>query len=186
MNPCFLLHESWFSLNWTIPKNTQPPILTLHPRCSLLQLAILASEDWTLWVIFGFFLNFPFPHSINHPVLSVLSSLCLRTCLILLPLLQSQPSSHWFSLLHGSAHSTLHLLVKLIIICPFKHPLPCSRIYKAAFFKKIIYLIYLFLTALGLRCCVQAFSSCTEWGLLFIAVRGLLIAVASLVAEHGL
>ena len=28
--------------------------------------------------------------------------------------------------------------------------------------------------------------SCGEWGLLFIAVRGLLIVVASLVAEHGL
>ena len=27
--------------------------------------------------------------------------------------------------------------------------------------------IYLCLTALGLRCCVQAFSSCSEWGLLF-------------------
>ena len=31
-----------------------------------------------------------------------------------------------------------------------------------------------------------SFSSCGEWGLLFIAVHGLLIAVASLVAEHGL
>ena len=30
------------------------------------------------------------------------------------------------------------------------------------------------------------FSSCGERGLLFIAVHGLLIAVASLVAEHGL
>ena len=38
----------------------------------------------------------------------------------------------------------------------------------------------------GLRCCARAFSSCGEWGLLFIAVRGLLIAVASLVVEHGL
>ena len=46
--------------------------------------------------------------------------------------------------------------------------------------------IYLFLAALGLCCCAQAFSSCGEQGLLFIAVRGLLIAVASLVAEHGL
>ena len=46
--------------------------------------------------------------------------------------------------------------------------------------------IYLFLAALGLRCCAQAFSSCGEWGLLFIAVCGLLIAVASLVVEHGL
>ena len=33
---------------------------------------------------------------------------------------------------------------------------------------------------------VQAFSSCREQGLLFLAVRGLLIAVASLVVEHGL
>ena len=46
--------------------------------------------------------------------------------------------------------------------------------------------IYLFLAALGLRCCMRAFSSCGERGLLFIAVRELLIAVASLVAEHGL
>ena len=39
---------------------------------------------------------------------------------------------------------------------------------------------------LGLRCCVRAFSSCSELGLLFVAVRGLLIVVASLVEEHGL
>ena len=31
-----------------------------------------------------------------------------------------------------------------------------------------------------------AFSSCRERGLLFVVVHGLLIAVASLVAEHGL
>ena len=46
--------------------------------------------------------------------------------------------------------------------------------------------IYLFLAALGLRCCTRAFSSCGERGLLFVVVRGLLIAVASLVVEHGL
>ena len=51
------------------------------------------------------------------------------------------------------------------------------------FFNKFI---YLFLAALGLPCCVWAFSSCGERGLLFVAVRGLLIVVASLVAEHGL
>ena len=44
----------------------------------------------------------------------------------------------------------------------------------------------LFLAVLGLCCCAWAFSSCGERGLLFFAVRGLLIAVASLVAEHGL
>ena len=51
----------------------------------------------------------------------------------------------------------------------------------------IIYLfIYLFLAALGLCCCARAFSSRGERGLLFVAVRGLLIAVASLVSEHRL
>ena len=49
-----------------------------------------------------------------------------------------------------------------------------------------LFLIYLFLAVLGLRCCAQAFSSCGEWELLFVAVHGLLIVVASLVAEHGL
>ena len=42
------------------------------------------------------------------------------------------------------------------------------------------------MTALGLRCCAQAFSSCGKWGPFFIAVHGLLIVVASLVVEHGL
>ena len=46
--------------------------------------------------------------------------------------------------------------------------------------------IYLFLAALGLRCCARAFSSCGERGLLFVAVHRLLIAAASLVGEHGL
>ena len=46
--------------------------------------------------------------------------------------------------------------------------------------------IYLFLALLVLRCCPRAFSSCGEWGLLFVVVHRLLIAVASLVAEHGL
>ena len=51
----------------------------------------------------------------------------------------------------------------------------------------IIYLfIYLFLAALHLHCCARAFSSYNERGLLFVALQGLLIAVASLVVEHGL
>ena len=55
------------------------------------------------------------------------------------------------------------------------------------FFWESIYLfIYLFLAALGLRCCTRAFSSCGERGLLFVAVPGFLIVVASLVVEHGL
>ena len=49
-----------------------------------------------------------------------------------------------------------------------------------------IYFFNLFLAALGLCCCTRAFFSCVEWELLFVAVRRLLIVVASLVAEHGL
>ena len=52
------------------------------------------------------------------------------------------------------------------------------------FFKNLF--IYVFLAALGLQCCAPAFSSHSKQGLLFIAVRGLLTEVASLVAEHGL
>ena len=58
------------------------------------------------------------------------------------------------------------------------------------FKKKIhsfIYLfIYLFLAVSGLRFCVRAFSSCSEQGPLFIAVRGPLTITASFVAEHRL
>ena len=42
------------------------------------------------------------------------------------------------------------------------------------------------MAVLGLHCSVRAFSSCGEWGLLFLAVRGHLIVVASLVAEYRL
>ena len=45
---------------------------------------------------------------------------------------------------------------------------------------------YLFLAALGLHCCVRAFSSRGKQELLFVLVCGFLIAVASLVLEHGL
>ena len=42
------------------------------------------------------------------------------------------------------------------------------------------------MAVLGLRFCARAFSSCGKWGLLFIVVHGLLIAVASFVVEHQL
>ena len=59
------------------------------------------------------------------------------------------------------------------------------------FFFNLFYFIYLFiyflfLAVLGLHCCAWAFSSCGERGLLFVAVRRLLIVVASLIVEHGL
>ena len=42
------------------------------------------------------------------------------------------------------------------------------------------------MAVLGLRCCTQAFSSCSEWGYSSLQSTGLLIVVASLAAEHGL
>ena len=69
-----------------------------------------------------------------------------------------------------------------------------SVIHIYTFFLKYVYiyiylficLFILFLAALGLHCCARAFSSCGKQGLFFVAVHGLLIVVASLVAEHGL
>ena len=54
-----------------------------------------------------------------------------------------------------------------------------------SFFFLIDLFIYLFLAALGLRRCTRAFSSCDEQGPLLVVVARLLIAVASLVAQHG-
>ena len=48
------------------------------------------------------------------------------------------------------------------------------------------FFLIIYLAVLGLHCCARAFSSFGERGLLFVAMHGLLIAVASLVAEHGL
>ena len=69
-------------------------------------------------------------------------------------------------------------------VCDLMHVLDPEGWHPTLFFF-LIYLI-LFLAALGLGCCVRAFSSCGVQGLLLVAVHRLLIAVASLVAEHGL
>ena len=51
---------------------------------------------------------------------------------------------------------------------------------------RYFFFLNLFLAALGLHCCAQAFSSCGEWGPPPVVVRGLLIAVASPALEHRL
>ena len=62
-----------------------------------------------------------------------------------------------------------------------------SQAFQPLFFLLTFYFIKkVFFGCVGLRCCTGAFSSCGERGLLFLAVRGLLTAVASLVEEHGL
>ena len=47
------------------------------------------------------------------------------------------------------------------------------------------FFFYLFFGCVGSTLLHAAFPSCDEWGLLFVAACGLLIAMASLV-EHGL
>ena len=62
----------------------------------------------------------------------------------------------------------------------------CSNILPI-FLKEFLYFylfIYLFLAVLGLHFCARAFSSCSERGPLFNAVRRPLTVAASLVAEH--
>ena len=49
-----------------------------------------------------------------------------------------------------------------------------------------VFLIFIYLAVLDLHCCAQAFSSCSKWGLVLVAVCGLLLVVVSLVAEHRL
>ena len=72
------------------------------------------------------------------------------------------------------------------MVAHHSNPVLDSHYFKAFFFKLIYFILFLFLALLGLCCCMRAFSSCGERGILFTAVHRLLVAVASLAAEHGL
>ena len=80
------------------------------------------------------------------------------------------------------------VLMKMCLCMLHKHPRMSTS--SSFFFFKAnhwVFLVFLsfFMALLGLRFCVRAFSSCSKWGPLFIAVRGPLTIVASLVAEQG-
>ena len=112
---------------------------------------------------------------------------------------------HGLSLNITSSLVTFHLSqVKLVVFvpifsCNFFHTFTVFFLILFRYIFLLLY-IYLFLTALELRCCMWAFSSCGERGLLFVAVRRLLIVVggcsccgaralggrASVVVTHGL
>ena len=86
------------------------------------------------------------------------------------PLLLHQPSSSFSSTAqHDRLVSKMQCFVNTISFYLFIY----------------LFIIYLIFGVLGLCCCARAFSSCGEQGLLLVAVHGLLIAVASLVVEHG-
>ena len=98
--------------------------------------------------------------------------------------LDHEPHSYWQSGIWSYWKGTIGIWYKWVHLFSDDHILFENHLKSALFFFLINLFIYL--AALGFRCCVQAFSSCGERGLLFVAVCGLLIAVASLVAEHGL
>ena len=64
--------------------------------------------------------------------------------------------------------------------------MPLFALFYFLFFYKFIYLFICFWLHWVFVAVHGLFSSCGERGLLFIAVHGLLIPVASLVVEHGL
>ena len=108
---------------------------------------------------------------------------CLHSCFLLLSLTNIQRLFHSATILETSICP--HLLTGNYCHWDFSFLQYC--LFTFFFLNKFIYFIlFLFLAVLGLRCCTWAFSSCSEQGLLFVAVRGLPIAVASLVAEHRL
>ena len=62
-----------------------------------------------------------------------------------------------------------------------------ERMDMASFFLINLFIFYLFIFGrVVFFCCVRAFSSCGEQGLLFVVMHRLLTVVASLVAEHRL
>ena len=74
-------------------------------------------------------------------------------------------------------------------LCQLAHMCPTSMLpplLKMLYFFFFLINLFIYLSVLGLRCSARAISSCSEQGLLFVAVHRLLIVVASLVAEHRL
>ena len=83
-----------------------------------------------------------------------------------------------------SPHLVQCLLTQNMIILIYLKIHPANHIY---FLNKFIYFIYFYFWLCWVFVSAhELFSSCGERGLLFVAVQGLLIAVASLVVEHGL
>ena len=96
-----------------------------------------------------------------------------------------RPTESTCPLCRGSCFLALHKFFCLLPdLCVFQEK-PEMRVLMEDL-QIFLFSFYLFLAALGLRCCARAFSSCGERGLFFVVVRGLLIAVASLIVEHRL
>lgn len=140
----------------------------------------LASTDLTPQVISP---AMPSSCSLNsgHSLSAQFACLTVSICKLLF-ILQS-PSSHAPFIMQPfliRLRSDLSLWSNLTLLrtAALLYTLDCSQHFSDDYF--------LFLVALGLNGCAQAFSSCGEWTPLFVAVHRLLTAVASLAVEHRL
>ena len=103
-------------------------------------------------------------------------------------------SSSWGGQLTMLTHASCRLCLSPTLKLKFAAPAspgalvsrPCWEAASVLAQDFFLNLLILLLSALGLRCFVQAFSNCRERGLVFIAVCGFLTEAASLAAEHGL
>ena len=91
-----------------------------------------------------------------------------------------------FFFIYFFSTNSIHIHIILHLNFLFKHNdilefVPCLKGEKQTSLT-----FFFFLAALGLCCCTRAFSSCSERRLLFVAVRGLLIVVASRCGEWAL
>ena len=84
-------------------------------------------------------------------------------------------------MLHDRMKISLRQICRIIILYP---SLVCGIYFNVMVSYALPF--FFLLAVLGLRCCASAFSSCSECGLLFVAVCSLLIEVASFLAEHRL
>ena len=104
--------------------------------------------------------------------------MCILTC----------AHAHMYKYIHHHLflYSTENVFI-LVSPSPTHFHMDYSNPFLFFIFLNFIYLfICLFMAVLGLRFFARAFSSCSKRGPLFIAVRGPLTVVASLVVEHRL
>ena len=96
---------------------------------------------------------------------------------------------HYEGRIFWVSYPTIHELWSCLVLLSGKGSVSCPMwtlgiISFVSFF--IFLMIHLFLVSLSLHWCSWALSSCSEQGLLFLAMHGLLILVASLVTEYRL
>ena len=94
---------------------------------------------------------------------------------------QPEPQSVWmpWDPLSTSLVGRIHFFVVVGLRSLYSFFLFLKNIFLFFYFYFYFWLCWVFVAARGL------FPSCGEQGLLFVGARGLLIVVASLVAEHG-